>query len=261
MKYYKTLLLSSKIPTGIGFIILPETSFQRETKRFSKSFWFSATSTGLLQLGKSWGCLPIWPGESFQTIEPKGHPGGIWCEAEFQSQRWESGRLRGLAVSGERGEKIAAHRESGQEFPNSSSLGRLIPLPGQNHHWSTHRVGKSWLSHQLHLPELLWMRWRLLPDEGSSPRPLHWKRGVLTTGPPEKSLCTPLFIFSLYRSPRRSMFYLHCKDEKKMKTWEATALTCSQEAGKTGLKPRPVRGQSLSHSAHRSSQSLCLLTS
>ena len=67
MKYYKTLLLSSKIPTGIGFIILPETSFQRETKRFSKSFWFSATSTGLLQLGKSWGCLPIWPGESFQT--------------------------------------------------------------------------------------------------------------------------------------------------------------------------------------------------
>ena len=67
MKYYKTLLLSTKITIGIGFIILPKTSYQRETKSFSKSFWFSATSTGLLQLGKSWGCLPIWPGESFQN--------------------------------------------------------------------------------------------------------------------------------------------------------------------------------------------------
>ena len=67
MKYYKTLLLSTKITIGIGFIILPKTSYQRETKSFSKSFWLSATSTGLLQLGKSWGCLPIWPGESFQN--------------------------------------------------------------------------------------------------------------------------------------------------------------------------------------------------
>ena len=27
----------------------------------------------------------------------------------------------------------------------------------------------------------------LFPDQGSNPRPLHWKHGVLTTGPPEKS--------------------------------------------------------------------------
>ena len=26
-----------------------------------------------------------------------------------------------------------------------------------------------------------------LPDQGSNPRPLHWKRGVLTIGPPRKS--------------------------------------------------------------------------
>ena len=27
----------------------------------------------------------------------------------------------------------------------------------------------------------------LVPDQGSKLRPLHWKRGVLTTGPPGKS--------------------------------------------------------------------------
>ena len=67
MKYDKTLLLSTKTTTGIRCIILPETTYQRETKSFSKSFWFSATSTGLLRLGKSWGCLPFQPGEGFQT--------------------------------------------------------------------------------------------------------------------------------------------------------------------------------------------------
>ena len=28
----------------------------------------------------------------------------------------------------------------------------------------------------------------LLPNQGSSPGPLHWEYGVLATGPPEKSL-------------------------------------------------------------------------
>ena len=27
-----------------------------------------------------------------------------------------------------------------------------------------------------------------LPDQGLNPGPLHWERGVLTTGPPRKSL-------------------------------------------------------------------------
>ena len=76
MKYYKTLLLSTKITIGIRFIILPETTYQRETKSFSKSFWFSATSTGPLQLGKSWGCLPIRPGETFQTS-------ALWMRAQM----------------------------------------------------------------------------------------------------------------------------------------------------------------------------------
>ena len=29
--------------------------------------------------------------------------------------------------------------------------------------------------------------WGLAPDQGSNPGPLHWERGVLTTGPPGKS--------------------------------------------------------------------------
>ena len=39
-----------------------------------------------------------------------------------------------------------------------------------------------------------WLHWALVvacgiqfPDQGSNPGPLHWERGVLTTGPPGKS--------------------------------------------------------------------------
>ena len=37
-----------------------------------------------------------------------------------------------------------------------------------------------------------------LPDQGSNPRPLHWKCEVLTTGPPGKSLTVLFFKFYLF---------------------------------------------------------------
>ena len=37
----------------------------------------------------------------------------------------------------------------------------------------------------------------LFPDQGSNPGPLHWECGVLTTGPPGKSLYS-IFCDNLY---------------------------------------------------------------
>ena len=35
--------------------------------------------------------------------------------------------------------------------------------------------------------------WDLVPDQGLNPSPLHWKREVLATGPPGRSLTFCLF--------------------------------------------------------------------
>ena len=35
------------------------------------------------------------------------------------------------------------------------------------------------------------------PNQGSNPCPMHWEHGVLTTGPPGKSLCVVFFFFFL----------------------------------------------------------------
>ena len=36
----------------------------------------------------------------------------------------------------------------------------------------------------------------IFPDQGLNPRPLYWKLGVLTSGPPGKSGCVSFFFFN-----------------------------------------------------------------
>ena len=82
------------------------------------------------------------------------------------------------------------------------------------------------------------------PNRGSNPRPLQWKCGVLTTGPPEKSLQVILKCTVIWEPLPESVFSFGKSFEMFMgetipKSSEKRGLTCSH--------PFPHRGCHESH--------------
>ena len=67
-----------------------------------------------------------------------------------------------------------------------------------------------------------------MPDQGLTPGPLHWERGVLPTGPPEKSL-EDTFALS---EPQ----FCHLKKVRGLILTMLTALTTSLLGGKLNGK-------------------------
>ncbi|XP_057392565.1 matrix-remodeling-associated protein 7 isoform X3 [Balaenoptera acutorostrata] len=104
-------------------------------------------------------------------------------------------------------EPAAAPEGPGEPTPPDESAppeeSAAAPAEAEEQAAEERQRSRSWMAWRVHPWQGL--RKKTFPDQGSNPnqRPLQWKRGVLTTGPPGKSLlCSFGLCFSIYTMRR-----------------------------------------------------------